>query len=64
MNVSMIVEHLNCIGWQDDTADQSVVLYNDIDKIVKIISKHRDQYVHIPFAQKNKIRKVQALKPH
>ena len=42
-NVSMIVEHLNCIGWQDDTADQSEVLYNDIDEIVKIISKHRDQ---------------------
>jgi hypothetical protein len=30
----MIIEHLNCIGWEDDTAKQEEFLYNDIDVII------------------------------
>lgn len=41
----MIIEHLNCIGWEDDTAKQEEFLYNDIDSIIDKMIKHRDQQI-------------------
>jgi len=39
----MIIEHLNCTSWEDDTAKQEEFLYSDIDIMIDKMMEHRDR---------------------